>query len=42
MATQVQKMTARDFLALPTSNLPHEVVHGGEITWKRGWRFTGC
>jgi Uma2 family endonuclease len=31
MAVQTRRITARDFLALPTTNLPHELIHGEEI-----------
>ena len=31
MATQVRKMTASEFLALPTSNLHRELLHGEDI-----------
>ncbi len=31
MATQVRKMTANEFLALPVSNLHHELINGEEI-----------
>src|SRR5215831_11445086 len=31
MAVHTRKMTAREFMALPVSNLPHELIHGEEI-----------
>ncbi len=31
MTVQTRKMTAGEFLALPVSNLPHELIHGEEI-----------
>jgi Uma2 family endonuclease len=31
MAIQVRRMTAGEFLTLPVSNLPHELIHGEEI-----------
>src|SRR5258708_4282463 len=31
MTTQTQKMSAKTFLALPVSNLPHELLHGEEM-----------
>ncbi len=31
MAIQTRRMTAREFLALPTTNLPYELIHGEEI-----------
>ncbi len=31
MAVQTRRMTAHEFLALPTTNLPHELIHGEEI-----------
>jgi Uma2 family endonuclease len=31
MAIQIRRMTAGEFLALPVSNLPHELIHGEEI-----------
>ena len=31
MTIQTRKMTADEFLALPVSNLPHELIHGEEI-----------
>src|SRR5256885_11123630 len=31
MAIQARKMTANEFLALPVTNLPHELIHGEEV-----------
>ncbi len=31
MALEIRRMTASEFLTLPVSNLPHELIHGEEI-----------
>jgi Uma2 family endonuclease len=31
MTVQTRRMTAREFLALPTTNMPYELIHGEEI-----------